>query len=167
MNDLLELCGGITTEGCPEMIQVFRKNTEMTGGGHSVYGGNSDNEGNYLDLNQAGKYPNRSRVSLNPRESETITNFELVEGDSLYVPFATGTVMVSGAVASPGLVKYKEEAKIDYYIDMAGGYGFNADKEQAVIINPHTGGRISAARINRLFDGEIVFIPFKESKVRQ
>ena len=94
-------------------------------------------------------------------------SLELVNEDSLYIPYATGMVMVSGAVAYPGLVKFEDKKSLDYYIDQAGGYGYDADKKRTVVINPYTGGRISSANVDRLFDGEIVFVPQKDNKERQ
>jgi protein involved in polysaccharide export with SLBB domain len=165
--DLYRLSGGASAEGCPEMIQIFRRRPAGNASGDiSRYASPEPDGGDNGDQMIGGPYQ-LSRVSLNPREVFSADELELIDGDSLYIPYATGMVLVSGAVASPGMVKFSEKKAITYYINKAGGYGFDADKARAVIINPYTGGRISADKANHLFDGEILFIPRKDSKARQ
>ena len=160
--DLFQICGGADAKGCPEMIQVFRRNKSFSNIGADLFVDQQNSE-----TVSTGTMTKRSRISLNPRESQQLMLLELVDEDSLYIPYATGMVMVSGAVASPGLVKFEQSKNIDYYIDQAGGYGYDADRERTVVINPYTGGRVSHNNVARLFDGEIVFVPQKNNKERQ
>lgn len=53
--------------------------------------------------------------------------------DSLHVPEYLPTVRVIGAVTSPTSVLYREGDGWRYYIDNAGGYARDADKERTIV----------------------------------
>jgi len=151
LKDLLDLCGGITEDGCMDMIEIYRR-TDFS----------SDARGK---MNLSGQKLNSAKktlVSYNPRRPQPPAGVNLAEGDSLYVPRATGMVSVTGAVVSPGLVPYHRGENVNYYLERAGGLGYDADRENMVIINPVTGAEIDAANAGQLFDGEIIFVPRKD-----
>lgn len=73
------------------------------------------------------------RIDLNLEEALTTPssdeNVLLMPGDSLHIPTYTPTVVVRGAVNSPGVVVlYRPEQDFDYYIAAAGGFRYDADK---------------------------------------
>ena len=150
LQTLLDRCGGITEDGCHEMIRIFRTDWMKAARG-------SDYDG--ADIGGG-------LISRNPRQPWDPAEFMLLDGDSVYIPRQTGMVAVSGAVASPGLVQFSAGRGIDHYLKQAGGLGFNADKSRMVIINPATGGRIEASGAGEMFDGEILFVPQKESSTK-
>jgi protein involved in polysaccharide export with SLBB domain len=158
-SDLLQLCGGIDGKGYADMIQVYRLNKNMAS--------TLDMFDAYNDQTAPARggavIARRTRLSLDPRHSVDLSRVKLMDGDSIYVPHATGMITVTGAVASPGLVHYREGESVDYYLQAAGGLGFDADKSRMVVFNPATGGEISAASAGRLFDGEVLFVPRKET----
>jgi protein involved in polysaccharide export with SLBB domain len=106
----------------------------------------------------------RSLISFNPRQPQDYSAIELVDGDSLFVPRASNMVTVMGAVVSPGLVPFQQGKTVDYYLNRAGGLGYDADRDRMVVVNPITGGEMTAHEAGELFDGEILFVPVKESK---
>lgn len=158
-SDLLQSCGGFAADGCRDLVQIFRlqPNNEMALSSNAAYNDGTTSEGN--DRNES----SRTRLSLDPRRPVNMSELKMVDGDSVYVPFATGMIKVTGAVASPGLVHYHEGQSVDYYVRAAGGLGFDADKSRMVVFNPATGGRISAASAGQLFDGEVLIVPRKEN----
>jgi len=161
LNNLLEQCGGIAPDGCREMIQVFR---------HTMESGSAKTalalSGLFPDgqKNISTKNDGYIQVSFDPRSQTTA--ILLNAGDSVVVPKQTGMVNVIGAVAAPGLVRFVKGNSVDYYIREAGGLGFDADQGRMMIVNPATGGKIAAAGIKELFDGEILYVPQKETKAR-
>lgn len=164
LHDLLQVCGGVAEDGCREMIQVYRLNRAITmlASAAVAY--------NFGETAASNRYPpaeafNKRRIliSSNPRRPLDPVGLELEDGDSLYVPRATGMVSVIGAVASPGLVRHEKGKSIEYYLNEAGGLGFDADRDRIVVVNPVTGGDLSAAKAAELFDGEIIFVPRKEN----
>lgn len=164
LNDLLNLCGGFTSEGSPEMIQIYRltPNYASRGSmGNLADGSFSSGTANSTGFGEDDYTYNK--VSFNPRGSMDFSQLLLSDGDSLIVPRMTGMVSVTGAVASPGLVVFRKGEDVEFYLKEAGGLGFDADKNRMVVFNPNTGGGINADEVGELFDGEILFVPRKES----
>lgn len=158
--ELLEMCGGLSNKANSEMIQIYRKTMNQL----------ADNSGNSIVADKsggavyafAGKIATMNLVSLSPRNHWDMAEISITDGDSLFVPVATGMVSIEGAVVSPGLVPYKKGKGIDYYLQQAGGLGFDADRSRMVVINPLTNGKVDAATARELFDGEILLVPQKE-----
>jgi protein involved in polysaccharide export with SLBB domain len=167
VQDLLAASGGIAVDGCQEMMQIFRKwrrNGATTGSASRYNGTKRAPSGDSSPIAAMGG--ERSAVSSGPRRPIDPDEFTLVDGDSVYVPHTTGMVSVVGAVASPGLVLHKRGQSVDYYVGQAGGLGFDADPNRMVVVNPTTGSEIRAAAVDELFDGEIIFVPRKESNTK-
>ncbi len=154
--DLLQSCGGYRPDGSRDLVQVFRLTRDNATASQADA---SYNIGVMAGANSSA----RTRLSLDPRRPGDLSELKLADGDSVFVPFMTGMITVTGAVASPGLVQYREGQAVDYYLKAAGGLGFDADKTRMVVYNPATGGRISAASAGQLFDGEVLIVPRKES----
>jgi protein involved in polysaccharide export with SLBB domain len=162
LQELLDLSGGITLAGCPEMIRIYRWINNPTR--PDIFSGSSTdlslvNSDRGVEKND----DRRQMVSYNPRQPMDRSLLLLADGDSLYVPRITGMVSINGAVASPGLVRFLKGKGVDYYLEQAGGLGYDADRERMVVVNPVTGGGIDADKAGELFDGEMLFVPRKES----
>ncbi len=157
--DLLNACGGFGADGCRDQVQIYRSRRDHTAVAMTPPAYNeqvaADNDG----MSRS----SRTRLSLDPRRPVDPSELTLADNDSVYVPFATGMITVAGAVASPGLVHYRDGKTVEYYLSEAGGPGFDADKSRMVVFNPATGGEISAADAGQLFDGEVLYVPRKES----
>lgn len=102
VTDLIERAGSILENGYLEGARLYRS---------------IDNMGR-IDLNLP-------QAILNPTSVENVL---LQPGDSLHIPTYTPTVVIRGAVNSPGGVLYREGQDFDYYIAAAGGFRSNADK---------------------------------------
>jgi protein involved in polysaccharide export with SLBB domain len=144
LEEFLELGGGVSRDGAKARLEIHRIRWE-----------------DEIDGSQVAGSGELSLVSYSPRSKGPNSNPMLIDRDSLYVPRALHSVAVSGKVASPGLVQFVSGKDVDYYINMAGGYGPNAKKNEVVVINPVTGSRIAASAAEELYDGEIIFVPEK------
>lgn len=60
----------------------------------------------------------------------------LEPGDRLYIPKRPMTVKVAGEVLSPAALQFREGKKPRDYIDEAGGFSFNADKDRSFVLFP-------------------------------
>lgn len=164
LESLLQSCGGADDKACPELIQVFRADRNDRGRiGESLIDAETG-DGGVIAATGGGK--TMVRMSLNPRLPRNAGSVVLTDGDSVYVPRATGMVTVAGAVAAPGLVPYHQGESVEYYLRQAGGLGFDGDRARMVVINPLTEGKISAAEAGTLFDGEMLYVPRKESAAK-
>jgi len=67
----------------------------------------------------------------------------LQEGDELTIPMEKREIRISGEVMAPSEIVFKKGEKLDYYIDMAGGYTDNARRKKVYVLYPNG----SAARI--------------------
>jgi protein involved in polysaccharide export with SLBB domain len=164
LSDLLTQCGGITSDGYLEMIQIHRLAWRDHFDGVRKSRGNPEPpNGGKSSAGSSGNGRPSGLISYNPRHPLDHSLLALVDGDSIYVPRATGMVAVTGAVASPGLIKFQRGKGVEYYLQQAGGLGYGADREKTVVINPVTGGRIGAGKAGELFDGETLYVPRKEN----
>lgn len=83
----------------------------------------------------------------------------LQPGDSLYVPELQSMVKISGDVMFPNTVTYVPGKKIDYYVDLAGGYGQQAKKSKAFVV--YLNGTVSKGKKSAIEPGCQIIIPSK------
>ncbi len=89
----------------------------------------------------------------------------LREGDMIYIPEFINTVKISGSVMYPNTVTWTKDAKLKYYIDMAGGYGENARKKKAYVI--YLNGTVSRVKKNNstlIQPGCEIVVPSKKER---
>jgi protein involved in polysaccharide export with SLBB domain len=85
----------------------------------------------------------------------------LQDGDVIIVPPKSFTVTVLGRVVSPGQVPYRDSENVDYYIRLAGGYGYKADKRGIRIIKVNTGSLVKADDDVLIEMGDRIMVPEK------
>lgn len=68
----------------------------------------------------------------------------LQPGDQIYVPEYQNTVKISGSVLYPNTITYHPSMRVKDYIEMAGGYGFEAKKKRAFIV--YMNGTVAKAK---------------------
>lgn len=162
LSDLLSRCGGISPRGSVDRIRIYRKTANLE---DAELMNRVSAEFSSLDRSYTSNADGSSGYSIlshNPRQSTDPSQLMLVNGDSLFVPVVTGIVSVSGAVVSPGLVRFNEGKDVEYYLKQAGGLGIDADRARIVVIDPVTGGGIGADKAGQLYDGEMLYVPRKE-----
>jgi polysaccharide export outer membrane protein len=95
----------------------------------------SEQEGKFLatlsSLTPAGRVP--VHLSLLRRLKGTAEDIELEEGDDLSLPAKTKTVAVTGAVAAPGTFPFAEKKGYKEYIQSAGGFTKEADRDSVYL----------------------------------
>lgn len=105
LSEIINKGGGMTDNANRERVIIFRQ-------------GNTDELGRRI----GSRYP----ITISPQQYATQTLFP---GDSIVVPIQTGFVRVSGMVKNPGYFPYESNQPASYYIDLAGGYLAEADKQ--------------------------------------
>lgn len=91
-------------------------------------------------------------------------NLVLRDGDSVFVPELMQMVWVSGQVRHPGLVPWKEGAKWDYYIEVAGGYTNNRKYGKGRLIRGDSGNWVKPNKNVPILPGDTVFIPSQSDR---
>jgi polysaccharide export outer membrane protein len=76
------------------------------------------------------------------KNSRSLDNLPLQDGDSLYIPRYNAVVNVQGAVNSPVSVTYSPGKSIEYYIRAAGGPSRKADVGRSYVTQPN--GKVEA-----------------------
>lgn len=90
------------------------------------------------------------------------SHYDLVlqPGDAIFVPEQQSIVKISGDVMFPNAVVYEPGKKLDYYVNMAGGYGQTARKNKAYIV--YLNGTVAKAkRSTPIEPGCTIIIPSK------
>ena len=126
------------------------------------YTQNTDLENIIIRLPNGSSIERKGALSFNP---------SILPGSMIEIPFRseeerykTNTVEIQGAVKKPGLIRYREGEKLDFYIDSCGGYAQNADLENIVIHLPD--GKTIERKRAFLFNpvilpGSIIEVPIK------
>ncbi|MFZ0456778.1 MAG: SLBB domain-containing protein [Ignavibacteriaceae bacterium] len=86
-------------------------------------------------------------------------NIYLKTGDSISVPEARNYVILLGQVVNPGNVIYDPKLKVDDYIQLAGGFGWRAEKGDVRVIKANTGEWVDADDVDSLETGDTIWIP--------
>jgi protein involved in polysaccharide export with SLBB domain len=102
------------------------------------------------------------------KNSRSLDNLPLQDGDSLYIPRYDAVVSVKGAVNSPVSVTWAPGKSIDYYVRAAGGPSRKADMTRAYVTQPN--GKVEARQVNFLLPdgtpepkaGSTVYVPERD-----
>ncbi len=99
------------------------------------------------------------------RENDLTNDVVLQDGDVVYIPMKREYVNVMGAVKEPGYVKVKEGAEIEYYIEKAGGYNWDANKKERTLVKARTGQRHKPRYMKVTIEGgDTIHVPEKERR---
>jgi protein involved in polysaccharide export with SLBB domain len=102
------------------------------------------------------------------RNTRSLDNLPLQDGDSLFIPRYNAVVNVQGAVNSPVAVTWSPGKTLQYYIRAAGGPSRAADVSRAYVTQPN--GKVEARESNFLLPdgmpkpsaGSTVFVPERD-----
>lgn len=86
----------------------------------------------------------------------------LMDDDIVTIPSKSFAVTVLGRVVNPGMVPYKDGATVEHYINLAGGYGYKANKRDIRLIKANTGALIRADRGTEIAMGDKIMVPQKK-----
>ena len=93
-------------------------------------------------------------------------DFELSDGDTLYIPRRPNFVAVVGSVYSPGAFLYDSNKRVKDYLKMAGGPTKNADskyiyvlKANGEVISKAQGGFFNSFMEQKLMPGDTIVVP--------
>ena len=147
LSDLVKRSGGLTTFAYAKGARIERKMSvderiRVMNVWKAITRQNTHRDSVKLDSNEIGDtyYVGISldKAMANPGSPEDII---LRAGDKLFIPEYNPTVRISGDVMYPNTVSYVPGKKVDYYVDMAGGYGNLARKKKVFIVLQN--GRVS------------------------
>jgi hypothetical protein len=82
----------------------------------------------------------------------------LEEGDEIVIPRIRQTVLVTGAVIHAGSFPYQKGKNLQDYLELAGGYARDADKE-AVYVLKANGFTFNIKKVKRIDRGDVIVVP--------
>ncbi len=95
-------------------------------------------------------------------QNDESQNILLESGDVIYIPTVRRTISASGQLKKPGLIDFEEGRTASYYIGLAGGYSFGADKGGSRLIRARTGLREELENDLIVEAGDEIWVPEKE-----
>ena len=96
------------------------------------------------------------------KDDDDEQNIYLESGDVVYIPTRRRTISVSGQMQKPGLIDFEPGHDVNYYIEKAGGYSYQADKDGSRLIRARTGIREELIRELIVEAGDEIWVPQKE-----
>ena len=95
-------------------------------------------------------------------EDDEEQNIPLESGDVVYIPSQQRTISVSGQVQKPGLIDYRPDQTVRYYMEEAGGFTHDANKGGSRLIRGRTGLRVDLENDLIVGAGDEIWVPQKE-----
>ncbi len=147
ISELVENSGGFTNNAYIEGARLERKLTsaERERMRENLRTVQSQMDSTYLANIEIPEHQNVG-INLAKAIEEPGGEYDIIlkDGDRLIIPEFVNTVTISGNVMYPNTVTYVEGENLNYYINLAGGYGLNAKKSKAIII--YKNGTIARAK---------------------
>ena len=163
LSDLVRAAGGLTKEAYSFGAHLERTLTpaervkqqtmiKLAVGGDSI-------DMRKIDLGDTQRVGiNLQEALAHPRSNQY--DIVLRDGDRLVIPQYNNTVSINGQVIYPNSVAYKENAKLSYYIDQAGGFGPRAKSRRVFAVNMN--GTVSRVRSSKdITPGCTILVPAK------
>ncbi len=166
LSDLVKLAGGVTDKAYIEGAHLERQLTaaEKMKQRSLIKAASLDSvDMKRLELNEVQTIGIELKKALeNPGSAQDIV---LRDGDQLVIPEYDNTVSINGQVNYPNVVAFSPKSKLEYYIDMAGGYSLRARKNHVFAI--HMNGTISRVRSAKdITPGCSIFVPQRSKRNR-
>ena len=108
ISNILQRAGGLTPSAYPEKSVYLRKGEEVN-----------------LSL---------TKILRNPKKA---IDFKVMDGDLLTVSSRSNIVKIIGEINNPGNLQFKSSKRLRYYVDKAGGFSPNVDKNNIWVEHPN------------------------------
>lgn len=86
-------------------------------------------------------------------------NVVLKKGDVINVPEAKNYIVMLGQVINPGNIIYQKKLDVKNYIELAGGFGWRAEKGEVRVIRANSGEWVYADDVDSLNPGDAIWVP--------
>ena len=153
LRNIITRAGGLTTLALKNGISVFRNKKYF----QAIEIKNQDDRNNISQIIESANPDEMLRLAWSNQ------NITIMPGDSIVVKERTRTVNITGQVYNPGIVEYKKNKTIRYYLNAAGGLSQNADKNAIIVV--YANGVVSPNRWYRspkIEDGSTIIVNPKE-----
>lgn len=172
LSDLIKRAGGLTQSAFPEGALFQRKTIARDISRRNI--GQIIKSTSETMLDSMGRPIREVQVSFDPVVLNRIIidlpkvlekpggqqDIVLADSDYVYIPARPSGVQIIGSVAANGTIAYVSDKKIKYYIEQAGGYAPDADKNEIRLVKPngkvYYGGQAAGHKITL---GDAIVVP--------
>ncbi len=168
VTDLIRMAGGLTEDASLSEAYMNRSGFESVQEGEierqlKLSANELDDiEKEYLKSQTTDR---AGRVSIDFRKlligDDESYNITLKNGDQIIIPKLSRTVRVIGKVVRPGLIEFSYGRSAEYYIELAGGFGWKANKGKVRIVKGTSGAIVKPSRKVAIEVGDAVVVPEK------
>ena len=88
----------------------------------------------------------------------------LQDGDEVIIPKKRNFIRVSGAILFSGNIPFQKNLEVNDYIQLAGGYSWNARKNKLRVIKARTGEWLKKSSVKQLEPGDTIWVPEKPER---
>ncbi len=167
VSDLIRRSGGLTSHAYVHGATLFR-NAEKEMKDTTIL----ENLGIDTLMNKATKQLTNGRVELQLdkilKDTASIYNYLLKEGDKIVIPEVSEEVRVVGEVLNPVGLAFEPGKNAKYYIDRAGGFSDKANERKVYVVNSDGTTKVTKTFIftsyPRVQPGSKVIVPEKPEK---
>jgi polysaccharide export outer membrane protein len=100
-----------------------------------------------------------SRLRQNPELDILMSN-----GDIVFVDPVLASIRVEGEVRRPGLVDFDARARLQDYVQLAGGYTNRADRRKLLVTRAISGQTVPFRDVQTLVPGDMVWVPTRPDR---
>ncbi|MCF7811324.1 SLBB domain-containing protein [bacterium] len=169
LSEIIELCGGFTDRADIDNSQIFRLSFAETDDPeferliNTPIGIMTNIEYEYFKSRMRIEIP-QVVVDFGKLFNEDISSEDVIlrDRDVIDIPIKSLNVNVTGLVLHPGLVRYKPGENYKYYIQQAGGFTWNANKDKIRLIKADNKVLIRLKSDTVIDVGDTIFIPEKK-----
>ena len=171
LSDIMQKCGGFTDKALIREARLVRRSSKITV--DKEYESlktlsredMSETEYEYLVMKENTRDIGEIVVDFHKLvfAKDADEDVILENGDIIQVPKAPIVVGVTGRVSRAGGVTYKSNADIEYYVDKAGGYAWDANARKTKVIKV-TGEILDDEDVKELVPGDIIYVPRKHDR---
>lgn len=147
LSDLIEQAGGISDWAYVKGARLSRKMTVEEKARVKATLSMLDNTRDSLDLSgleESSRYFVGIDLEAALANPGCDADIFLRDGDNILIPEYINSIKISGNVLYPNVVSYNSNMTVKDYVEMAGGYGFDAKKNRAYIV--YINGTVARAR---------------------
>jgi protein involved in polysaccharide export with SLBB domain len=166
--DIINICGGYTSQANPERAYIIRRNIELKNVSKdvttpdimalsdkkAVYNVGSVRPGLNFAFSRLNSFQDCSIISLKEQGFSTLVE----QDDMIVIPFKEYFIYVSGSVHKPGAYPYIEGKNIRYYINQAGGFTKKSDRRNTYVLTRYSTS-LQFKDGKNIEEGDIIVVP--------
>lgn len=169
LGEIIEMAGGLTKDANLKNSKIVRKFDAKAGSRElerlikmpAEYLSPLEKNYMYTRLTDQDGIVSIDLEILQKENNSEVKQFILKDGDEITISSNVLSVKLMGGVVKPGLIEYKSDVKLNYYINKAGGFNSRAYKRRTKIMKNGSENWKDEDDINSIEPGDVIWVPEK------